>query len=1184
MAVGNKDEGRHMDGLRVWLRAGLMLLGLCVAGVQAQVPQRPVFALTTVADGLPSATVTALARDRQGYLWAATFDGLARYDGTEFTVWQHDPHDPASVADNMLQAMYIDPLDRVWVANSGLSVLDAQRKGFRHYRHADHPQMRSDDVYAIGGIGDEVWFGTNGGGLYRIATDGALTRFDRAGTGGALPSDAVQTLASDQQGRLWIGTSEGLAYVQDGQVHAATDEARYPHGVLLLARVGDELWLSGSDGPRVLGADRRWRRPRWSAMFEGANQISAVAPAGQGAYWLGTPSGLWLAPREGVPQPVQDRDGLFASRYVLGFQQVAGDGLWVSVMGQGLAYLRSDWRRLAVIAPPKAMAVSAYCNVAPGTQRRLWQIDASGALEQLDSRSGDLAVSTLRDPALKGLAATAGLQDSRGRVWLGHIPGHLVRFDGATGARQRWAIERVKGLGMAPETLLEDARHDVWVGVSGMLQRRDGASGEVLDEVQRNPASGQDLAFQQLRLGPDGEPWVASGGGLLRWDPQARALVPMRAFDGDDVSGFVPVGATQLWLYRVGLLERWALRDQAWQRTQSISAGLPSIPTNGMQRDAQGRLWLATQRGLLRVDPASGQVRSFGMRDGLSSQEFLEKCLYQLDDGVLASTTSDGALVLIDPSLPDRAPTPPPLLLQSPTVVRAGAVIPLPAPRIRLLAGDRELRVGMRLLSFEDPAGNRYRSRLLGFDPDWVDQGASGDRVLSSLAPGQYTLELQGFEAGGNASAVRRLSFSMAPPWWRSGAGMAALALCGLALVLLCAWAYRERLRRRSAWNLAQHKRELAEQASLAKSHFLATLGHEVRTPMTGVLGMSELLLGTALDARQRNYTQSIQQAGTHLLRLVNDALDLARIEAGRLELDTQDFNPRELLDGVAALIAPSAEQRGLVFSCTVAGDVPQTLRGDPMRVRQIVLNLLGNAVKFTERGTVRLQALSMAGEGVRLIVSDTGPGMNAEQQARLFQRFEQAEGARTTSRYGGSGLGLAICQELALAMGGTIAVESTPGQGTRFLVSLPLPAGSERAPAPPAAVAAGAVATLSVLLVEDDRTITEVITGLLQARGHAVQAVPHGLAALTEVALKRFDIALLDLDLPGMDGLSLAAQLRAQGMTLPLMAVTARADAQAEVQAHAAGFDGFLRKPVTGELLAEAMAAAIKTARQRQA
>jgi len=1169
-----------MEKLRAWQRAALLvLMGVCSALAQAQVPQRPVFHLSTVGDGLPSATVAALASDSQGYLWVATFDGLARYDGTEFTVWQHDPRDPSSVAANMLQAMYIDPQDRVWVAGSGLSVLDAQRKGFRHYRQDQYPQMLSEDVFAISGIGDAVWFGTNGGGLYRIAADGAMTRFDQANTQGALPSDAVYALTADARGRLWIGTSAGLAYLQEGVIHRASGDMG-DRSIQMLLRVGDDIWAGSAYGPRVLGPDEQWHQPPWAAMFQDNNQLATVAPAGHGEYWLGTPQGLWLTQGRDPPQPVIDRDGLFEHRYVVAMDHARGGGLWVSVMGQGLAYLRPDWRRFAVLPPAKARAVSAYCAVAPATQHKLWQIDASGALELLDTRSGDVTVTALRDGELKGLSPASGLQDSRGRVWLGHVPAHLVRFDPDTGRHMRWQIERVKGQGMAPETLLEDARHDVWVGVSGMVQRRDGATGQVLDEIQLNPSTQQDLAFQQLRLGPDGEPWVASGGGLLRWDPQQRTLVSIRELEGDDISGFVPVGTGQLWLYRVGLLERWDLRGQGWQKTQSISAGLPSIPTNGLQRDAQGRLWLATQRGLLRVDPADGAVRSFGVRDGLSSQEFLEKCLYQLADGVLASTTSDGALVLMDTALPDRSADTPALLLQPATVVRQGAVVPLAGAAPRLQWGDRELRVGMRLLSFEDPAGNRYRSRLSGFDPDWVDQGASGDRVLSALAPGRYALELQGFDAAGNASAVRRFSFNVAPPWWRSGAGIAAQTLCGLALVLLCAWAYRQRLRRRAAWNLAQHKRRLAEQASLAKTHFLATLGHEVRTPMTGVLGMSELLLATPLDARQRGYTSSIQKAGEHLLRLVNDALDLAKIEAGRLELDAQDFDLRELLDGVASLIAPTAARRGLGFSCRIDHDLPQTLRGDPLRIRQIVLNLLGNAVKFTESGEVRVQAQPLAGKGVILIVSDTGPGMNEEQQARLFQRFEQAEGARTASRYGGSGLGLAICQELAVAMGGTITVDSTPGQGTRFLVALPLPAGAGNVPSRPNTRTSADVAPLSVLLVEDDATIAEVVAGLLQARGHTVRAVPHGLAALTEAAVGRFDIALLDLDLPGMDGLSLAAQLRSQGMALPLLAVTARADAQAEAQARAASFDGFLRKPVTGDMLAEAIATAMAAAK----
>ncbi|MDN5782604.1 MAG: ATP-binding protein, partial [Luteimonas sp.] len=364
-------------------------------------------------------------------------------------------------------------------------------------------------------------------------------------------------------------------------------------------------------------------------------------------------------------------------------------------------------------------------------------------------------------------------------------------------------------------------------------------------------------------------------------------------------------------------------------------------------------------------------------------------------------------------------------------------------------------------------------------------------------------------------------------------------------------------------------------QSSLAKSRFLATLGHEVRTPMTGVLGMSELLLGTQLDPRQRGYTESIRNAGDHLMRLVNDALDLARIEAGKLELDARPFDLHALVRDVVALMEPVARKRGLGFVQALAPDTPRWLRGDAVRVRQILLNLLGNAIKFTDQGQVTLHVRPHA-DGLRLVVGDTGPGLNDEQKQRLFRRFEQAEGARTAARYGGSGLGLAICQELADAMGGRIEVDSAPGQGTRFTVGLPLPAAASPDVATPAGPGAGRPVSdaLQLLLVEDDPTVAEVIAGLLHAQGHTVVHAAHGLAALSEVAAQRFDLALLDLDLPGLDGLALARQLRTSGFSQPLLAVTARADPDAEPQAVAAGFDGFLRKPVTGEILAGAIAA----------
>jgi CheY-like chemotaxis protein len=336
---------------------------------------------------------------------------------------------------------------------------------------------------------------------------------------------------------------------------------------------------------------------------------------------------------------------------------------------------------------------------------------------------------------------------------------------------------------------------------------------------------------------------------------------------------------------------------------------------------------------------------------------------------------------------------------------------------------------------------------------------------------------------------------------------------------------------------------------------------------------MSELLLGTDLAPRQRGYADAIRRAGEHLMRLVNDALDLARIEAGKLELDAQPFDVVALLDEVAGMVEPMARQRGLGFRRHIDAGTPRWLLGDAGRVRQILLNLLGNAIKFTESGSISLQAAPMAGAGVRLVVSDTGPGLNAEQKAYLFRRFEQAEGIRTASRYGGSGLGLAICQELAVAMRGRIELDSTPGQGTDFTVDLPLPgaqAPEARQATPPSP--RPAPRERSILLVEDDATVAEVIVGLLQAQGHRVVHVPHGLAALAEITATRFDLALLDLDLPGIDGLALARQLHGLGFGAPLLAVTARADADAEPAARAAGFHGFLRKPVTGALLADAV------------
>jgi signal transduction histidine kinase/ligand-binding sensor domain-containing protein/CheY-like chemotaxis protein len=1105
------------------------------------------------AEGLPSSAVDAIKETADGVLWVATSRGLARRKGARFERFRFGT--PVESAGRF--GLATDQTGRLYLTTiSGLLVSTPPRPGSERKFEAV-PGRPAEPAHGVhvdsGGV---VWYGC-GTAVCRLSGR-TVSVF---GVPEGVPRDRWDALLTDQSGAIWIRSSNHL--LRKTPKNSRFEPVSHPipnrsdFAALSLGR-GGELFVPTDDGVSEF-ANGRWRHIGPSQGLFG-NAVSEVLEDREGSLWIGLwGSGLarWLGRNEW--ESWTRAEGL------------SGDHIW--------KMLRDPQGRLWV-ATDKGLN---QLRVDPVTARKSWRV-----WTEKDGLAGD-----------KTRALTVAPD---GAIWTGGSPGGISRIDPHSGSVRRYALPGTPGSDRIWH-LDFDREGTLWVSTRGGLFFAHPLKGKVVFQKQPLPLAGAGETIGATLEDRQGRFWAAGTKGLARRENGIWKRFTMQDGLPTIATGFLAEAHDgAIWVGyrdRTGISRIEVRGDRLSIRTFNRQSGLRSDQLIFVRTDSRGWIWVGTDRGVNVL--RDGSWHHYGQQDGLVWDDCNTHAFYEDVDGSVWIGTSRGLA-----HYTRRSRTVP----QGPRVefsqVKLGGNLYDTASPIVVPHHTQTLTATLSVLTFLAEEDVLCRYRLVGLDEEWLETKQREVR-FSNLPPGKFVLEAIARSAAGQWSTVAaRVPFEIQPPWWATWWFRVVAFVAG---VLLAFGFVRSRTRRfiaeqvRLEEAVEERTRQLrleqarieqqnaeierlleeARQASLLKSEFLANMSHEIRTPMNGIIGMLNLMRATELTPGQDESLATVNLCAHSLLTILNDILDFSKIEAGKLEIVPAPFQVSELVEGACSTFVASAREKGIRLIAEVNEDVPKWLECDAGRIRQVLLNLLGNALKFTQHGEIRIttsaRILDENAVGLHFAVSDTGIGIPEQARDVIFEAFRQADGS-TSRTYGGTGLGLTISVRLVRLMGGDMTVESELGRGSvfRFWVrartvkALPACTTPNAHDSEPSRTARGC----RILLAEDNAVNQRVATALLERRGHTVVVVSNGRLAVERAREEVFDIILMDLQMPEMDGWTATRQIRTYeaetGRHVPIIALTAHAMRHAREQCLLSGMDAVIVKPFDPQQLYEAV------------